>query len=408
MAPANVVTGGDFPGSWKMPGSDTSISFSGFVKSDFIYDLGPDMGDSFAFSSIPVDNSAANNADGNVRLHARQSRFRLESQTPTDWGELETRIEGDFFGNGGNERFSNSNSLRIRHAYARLGPFLVGQTDSTFEDQDTGAITIDNNGPANAAGPRQGQIRYTQPLVEGLHMDLAVENPEMRNRTLNAAATAAASNTGIVDHMPDLVAALRYRDSWGAVNVTSVGRQFNFDNGVDQDSAWGYGVHIGAHLNLFEGDQIGGATNFGKGIGRYSTGALEGVALSCATGSSSAPATSGASPLNRPGCGADLDPQFAWGFWATYSRRWTDTLSSNLTYGHQKNEYNVNQLGAVVVAGTTNSADTLHANLIWSPISSVNFGLEFMHGWRDTTSNVAGAEGSGTAARFQLGMQYIF
>ena len=407
-APANAVTGGDFPGSWKMPGSDTSISFSGYVKSDFIYDLGPDLGDTFAFSAIPVDNSAANNADGNVRLHARQSRFRLDSRTPTDWGVMATRIEVDFLGPGGNERFSNSNSLRMRHAFARLGPVLVGQTSSTFEDQDTGPVTIDFNGPANAASVRQGQIRYTQPLAEGLHMDFAVENPEMQNRTLNAAATAAAVNTGVVDRLPDVVAAVRYLDSWGAVNVSSVGRPFNFDNGVDQDSAWGYGVHVGAHLNLFEGDRIGGATNFGKGIGRYVTGGIEGTALSCAVGSSSAPANSGASPLSRPGCGANLDAQFAWGFWGTYSRKWTDTLSSNLTYGHQQNEYNVNQLGAVVVSGTTNSLDTMHANLIWSPVSSVNFGLELMKGWRDLTSNVAGAEDSGTATRIQLGMQYSF
>jgi hypothetical protein len=378
VAPANAVTGGDFPGSWKLPGSDTSISFSGYVKSDFIYDLGPDVGDTFAFSSIPVDNSAANNADGNVRLHARQSRFRFDSRTPTDWGMMETRIEVDFLGPGGNERFSNSNALRVRHAYARLGPVLVGQTTTTFQDQDTDANTIDFNGPANAASVRQGQIRYTQPLADGLSMDVAVENPEMTNRTLNTAATAAVSNTGIVDRLPDLVGAVGYRDSWGVVNISGVGRQFNFDNGVDQDSAWGYGIHVGAHLNLFDGDRIGAATNFGKGIGRYATGALEGAALSCATGSSSA--TSGASPLSRPGCGANLEPQFAWGFWSTYSRRWTDTLSSNLTYGHQQNEYNVNQLGAVVVAATTNSLDTVHANLIWSPVPTVNFGLEFMHG----------------------------
>jgi hypothetical protein len=86
VGPANAVVGGDFLGSWKLPGSDTSISFSGYVKSDFNYDLGRDVGDSFCVSYILVDNSAANNADGNVRLHACQSRFRFDSRTPTDWG----------------------------------------------------------------------------------------------------------------------------------------------------------------------------------------------------------------------------------------------------------------------------------------------------------------------------------
>ncbi|MDE0330619.1 MAG: hypothetical protein OXL41_02010 [Nitrospinae bacterium] len=32
-----AVATGDFPGSWKMPGSDTSVSFSGYVKLDAIH-----------------------------------------------------------------------------------------------------------------------------------------------------------------------------------------------------------------------------------------------------------------------------------------------------------------------------------------------------------------------------------
>ena len=180
VAPANAVVGGDFPGSWKLPGSDTSISFSGYVKGDFIYDLGRDVGDSFVVSSIPVDNSMAANADGNVRLHARQSRFRFDSRTPTDWGQLRTRIEGDFSGTGGNERFSNSSTFRLRHAWGQLGPVLAGQTWTTFMDQDTYANTVDFAGPVGVEFARQAQIRYSTGLAEGLSLDLAVENPEFQ------------------------------------------------------------------------------------------------------------------------------------------------------------------------------------------------------------------------------------
>ena len=43
-----AVATGDFPGSWKMPGTNTSVSFSGYVKLDAIYDFDQgNMGDSF-------------------------------------------------------------------------------------------------------------------------------------------------------------------------------------------------------------------------------------------------------------------------------------------------------------------------------------------------------------------------
>jgi len=412
VAPANAVVGGEFPGSWKMPGSDTSISFSGYVKTDLIYDIGPDAGDTFFASGIPVDNSTASNADGNVRLHARQSRFRFDSRTPTDWGQLRTRIEGDFFGAGGNERWSNSNSFRLRHAWGQLGPVMAGQNWSTFMDQDTWANTLDFAGPAAVIFARQAQIRYSTGLMEGLSLDLAVENPEMQNIQLNAAGTGRAANTGVVDLVPDMVAALRYRDSWGAVNVASVVRKFNWDSGTAgaQADTWGYGVHIGATINvpfITEGDVIRGVLNFGDGIGRYMTYGTPAVVISCSESNSSAPATSGASPLTRPGCSPQMTTQFAYGFWVGGTHNWTDNIASNLFYGSTSKEVEVNRLGAIAAQGLTRDTQTLHANLLWNPVSAVTVGLEFIHGWNNLVSN-ANAEGSGTASRFQLGMQYNF
>jgi hypothetical protein len=407
VAPANAVVGGEFPGSWKMPGSDTSISFSGYVKTDFIYDLGPDAGDTFFASGIPVDDSAAQAADGNVRLHARQSRFRFDSRTPTDWGQLRTRIEGDFFGAGGTETFSNSNSFRLRHAWGQLGPVMAGQNWTTMMDQDTWANTLDFAGPASVIFARQAQIRYSTGLMEGLSLDLAVENPEMQVIQLNAAGTGR-NATGVVDIVPDMVGALRYRDSWGAVNVSSVVRHFNWDTGTAGEAAdtWGYGVHIGATINvpfITEGDVIRAVFNFGDGIGRYMTYGTPGVVISC-----SDPGHSGASPLSVPGCTAQMDTQDAYGWWVGGTHHWTDAIQSNLFYGSTSKGVAVDRLGAIATQGLTSDTQSLHANLLWNPVSAVTIGLEYIHGWNNLVSNTVGNEGSGTASRFQLGMQYSF
>ncbi|MCX7355170.1 MAG: DcaP family trimeric outer membrane transporter [Alphaproteobacteria bacterium] len=155
VAPAQAVTGGAFPGSWKLPGSDTSISFSGYVKADSFFTFNAPstaIGDSFILSNIPIKGSAANSQGGDFRMHSKQSRIRFETRTPTDWGNLVTRIESDFYTNTGNQRVSNSDTMRIRQAYGVLGPVLAGQTQSTFMDEDTFAGSLMD--PSRTLKPR--------------------------------------------------------------------------------------------------------------------------------------------------------------------------------------------------------------------------------------------------------------
>jgi TolA-binding protein len=46
-APAQAVTGGDHPGSFKLPGSNTSMKIGGYTKGDLYYDVDQDLGDTF-------------------------------------------------------------------------------------------------------------------------------------------------------------------------------------------------------------------------------------------------------------------------------------------------------------------------------------------------------------------------
>ncbi|MCY3824263.1 MAG: DcaP family trimeric outer membrane transporter, partial [Nitrospinae bacterium] len=155
-AQKKAVATGDFPGSWKMPGTNTSVSFSGYVKLDAIYDFDKDFGDSFfgydyggGASGIPLDGEKTQQKSS---LHARQTRLRFDSLTPTKMGGLKTRIETDFY--------YGSNRLRMRHAYASLGPMLAGQTWSILGDENTYADTVDFEGPVGVVSARIPQIRY--------------------------------------------------------------------------------------------------------------------------------------------------------------------------------------------------------------------------------------------------------
>src|SRR5688500_8787751 len=91
---------GDFPGSFRIPGTKTSFQIGGYVQLDAIFD-GDKIGNSDAFvvSSIPTDGAGAAGA-GNSNFSVRQTRLFLKTQTPsgTSWGDVVTYLEIDFMG----------------------------------------------------------------------------------------------------------------------------------------------------------------------------------------------------------------------------------------------------------------------------------------------------------------------
>src|SRR3954451_11603689 len=135
---------GDFPGSVRLAGSNTSFQIGGYVQLDAIFDADR-IGnkDAFVVSSIPTDGSKSGAGDTNFSI--RQTRLFLKTQTPTaSWGNLVTYVEIDFQG-------ADAAEPRIRHAYGQIGDefqWLAGQTFSAFQDATVFPSTLDAQGPA--------------------------------------------------------------------------------------------------------------------------------------------------------------------------------------------------------------------------------------------------------------------
>ena len=90
-----VVTAGDTKGSYKLPGSNTSVQLGGYIKLDAIYDFDSDLGDTLGVGLVPVDGTETGS---HFRAHARQSRLYLKTSTPLSNGKkVKTHFEGDFF-----------------------------------------------------------------------------------------------------------------------------------------------------------------------------------------------------------------------------------------------------------------------------------------------------------------------
>ena len=351
-AEKKTVTAGE-TGGWKLPGSDTSVSFSGYVKGDFYLDSADNLGNAFDPTSIRLDGvNNPNDDDGAVGVHAEQSRLRFDTHTPTEMGALNTRIETDFWGG----------DLRLRQAYGSLGPVLAGQAWSILVDDHTAADTVDFNGPVGVISTRQPQLRLSLPMGEGFTGQAAVEPAVSGNE------------------LPTFLGALRYSADWGAVNLTgAVGRA-----DVEGQNVSAHALHAGAHLNVTDATRLMATLNFTSGMGKIFGGA--------------------STVMNAAG---KLKAQESMGGFAGISHRWSDTVRSGAYFGWVENDTG-DGVSAADVAGDNEALQSLHANVIWSPVAQANIGFEVMHGWREVYTADSSEPNSGEATRVQLGVQYGF
>jgi len=405
IAPANVVTAGDEPGSFKIPGTNTSVKIGGYVKADMIYNVDEDLGNSLLASNV-VTGATPTKAvpTGEFNLLAAQTRFNIKTSTPTKLGSLKTTIEGDFEGGAGNERVSNSRHFRLRHAWGQLGHFRFGQTWSNFQNWHYGS-TVDFGGPSGQIFIRQTQFRYMGDINDHMAYSVALENPAGLLQTPTAAAvagataanpaafangaaaSAAAASAGArvrgKDIFPDVTGRLEWNNGGGGTSATAAValRFYDFGNiaGLKNGGTeTGYGFTVGA-TQKFGANKVQLTGTYGDGLGRYLYhGFLNGGTHIAADGS--------------------VDTTEEWGATASLGRKWTSKLSTNLIYGITS----INLPGNLYPTSNQN-LQTVHANLMYTPWDRVSYGLEFQWAHRETQTGK-----HGDAPRVVFGAKYAF
>jgi hypothetical protein len=385
-APAQAVTGGQNPGSIKMPGTDTSFKIGGYVKADLFYDVNADTGDSFNTTSIPPD--GAPEKEGSFRAHARQTRLNVTTWTPTDIGEVKTFIEGDFLGTtGANEVFSNSLRFRLRHAYGQIRTdtydVLFGQTWTAFMPLTSYPDTVDFFGPTGMPFIRQGQARFSYKGIENIRVEFSVENSELNARDDNGnfiGSELGGLQFGI-DKIPDFVGAVEYnKDGWHFKGA-AVGRLLSTDKeggAPDDDSEFGYGLFAGAVIPTFGDDSLQLNFTYGDGVGRYLiNGFAQDALIDSTTG--------------------DIETIEQYGVAVGYTHVWSDTLYSNLVYGRE-------EFLDTFSGGDFEVLQSIHVNTWWQPADNLRFGLEYIYGMAEFDDSSF----DNSASRIQFGAQYFF
>jgi hypothetical protein len=363
----DAVTVGDIPGSFRLPGSETSIRLYGYAEAHLIHDIRA-SGPSDTFTDLtfqPLDNSGAQK--GRTKLTAQSSRLGVETSTPTAQGTFNTKLETDFYAYGAGTR----NRLRLRHAYGEYAGFLVGQTWSTFMDLDNLPETVDFNGPVGSPFSRRTVIRYTYNDPKIARFTVALEDPEDQFG-------AGSAN----ERTPQLVARVDKGYDWGSVNV----RLLAHEKRSATETKRGFGYGVGGNYKLSDKDLVMAQLAYVEGDFDHQYGSNAYVID---------PAT-GAITFDK-----------GWGLVAGYAKTFTGQLRGNVVYGMNYSKADGAPFTAAFAANGFPPANKrqqqLFMNLIYSPMKNVEVGGEYIHGIRKTYDG-----DKGTMSRVDVMGRYSF
>ncbi len=353
-----VVTAGDIKGTIKVPGTDTSIGIGGFVKLDTLFSSSGMAQDTYGnqrleVAEIPIGGLTPGN-DDQISLHAKESRFWFKSYTPSQWGDINTYLELDFYG----DPKLGTYIPRLRHAYGTFGRLLAGQTWTTFLNSQALADTLDNGNVGAILSLRKPQIRWTQPFtIESTPMEwqFALEAP--LSRVWDAANDRVSTTRS--SHYPDLVARLNLLPTWGNLSLSMLGRQAQYTPAAVNrgKSVWGGAVNLSGKVNTFDADNLRFMLAYGNAMGRYG------------------PSSFFADAAVDDNGNMELIPIYA-GMLA-YQHWWDKAWRSTFAYGISHADL------PAYAAAANRHMQTVHANLLWNPISQATIGVEYIYGMRE-------------------------
>ncbi|PZF71131.1 hypothetical protein DN068_19900 [Taibaiella soli] len=349
-----------------------ALEVYGFVMTDIGYDfksINPNWYDAMRVTKLPTYDGQYG-PDGKVFFSVRQTRFGVKGWIPTPKGDVKTVFEFDMFGVGVDE---GQTTMRLRHAYAEYGRFLVGQTNSPFMDGDVWPNTVEYWGPTGMVFFRNIQIRYAPVKDANNQVFVALERP------------GASADQGTLDtrteldsvkghfQLPDLSAHYQRSGKWGHVQLAGMLRQIKWQDihtggGYDiSDSKIGWGVHLSTVINLGKHDVFRGSLVYGEGIENYMNDAPTDLGVEDNPGNPNKPITG--KPLPITGTLAYLDH--------TWNKHFATAIGYSSSYVQNTDfaspsAYKMGQYASVNLVATPFSNAMIAAELQWGERTSFN------------------------------------
>ena len=372
---------------------DHNLELYGFLQLDAIQDfnrVNPDWDATLRPSRIPtVDGQFG--GDGQSIFSVRQSRLGVKATGALAGKPYEAKFEFDLFGTGVD---AGQTTFRVRHMYAKWGPFLAGQTNTLFMDGDIFPNVVDYWGPAGMVFVRNPQLRWTFIDNDRWTAAVALEHPsdDIDPGRIRLIDENIAANLQSNEELPDLTAAISYKGSWGHVRLAGIVRKIGFETrGTEGNEPSGH--ELGWGINATSSIKISPATLrlgavYGRGIATYMNDG----------GMDLAPAVA----IQRDANGTVLVPRAVavklFGMSAYADFNWSKEWTSAIGYSFDKvNNTNFQDPTAF------HKGQYASVNLLWHPADSVFTGGELL--WGKRTDNDGN---SGKDIRFQYTFHWDF
>ncbi|MGO2182745.1 MAG: DcaP family trimeric outer membrane transporter [Pseudoalteromonas nigrifaciens] len=341
------------PGYFSVLGSETEFKISGFVHLDAgVMESGSGINNTNFSTYAPILNGTVIGSDkkDTFDMSIRRSQLRLNTKTPIEDKSIQTHIEVDLLGSGGDENFTNSYDVRIRQAYVTYNGWLIGQTYTNFLNFASLGEIANLGQHANALFIRQTQVKYTSKF-EGGSWSVSAENPyESKSVTISGDIKDTNKDDQLI---PDLIGRIDLKGDWGTAGIAMMARKLVMDNsepGSVDDSTISGAVSMTARFPIFKGS-VGLQANYGA-LGRY----LE----------------LGPYPDSYVENG-ELRAFLAKGASAVYGHTWRPGLRSTLALAYTASAKDLSYFSPSSIDKTS----SLQANVFWDPIKKTTFGLEY-------------------------------
>jgi len=456
--PGAALIGGSFPRSFLIPGTDTSIRVGGFVDLTGLYFF---QGANNGNPGTPTSNSGQNGnlnalpigpqvvpglgnvvstqtsrGNGVFEWSPQQTRFNVETRTPTAWGEARTFLEWDFsrcntFSCQTLQQDGGDSLLpRFRFGYGTLGGFLAGQAISNFSDSDADTESMDFGGAMGSTGGRRiPQVRYTIAGPWGSAFSVSAESPTTSMLTptgiissdSNVGGLPGGPGTGTIPATcngqpctgvgmaqngnigrtiaPNLTFASYWAQPWGHVDFAGILVPLDVNDGRYISRKFlGYGGHFSGDVKPgwfgWNKDDLLFSFIAGEAIGNDSSG---GWALSVPLSTNFTVATSCATAqLGCQGGNAASNVLFRTNFNYSvnggYQHWWLPNLRSTIAAGMAHQDVSSQLIGPSQASTATKEQWNAFVNLVWNPVAFITTGIQYMYGKRTTVANGKGQE----------------
>ncbi|WP_420001404.1 DcaP family trimeric outer membrane transporter [Acinetobacter sp. LF10] len=348
--------------------SGAQVQLYGFLRGDASYQAKGGDGIFNRINKVDLEGNEKNS--DRFYSTATVTRLGLDFKAPIQEADVGGKLEVDFRGGSSND------TIRIRHAYMTLNNWLFGQTTSTFLATDLQPEMIDFNSPLGVGTYRTPMVRYSGKFNPDISYMLALEKGNDDNRA------------------PALTSKLKYDfdDGKGTMSarvlVTEARSKANYDQNNKQlsadDADLGWGVAVGSKYKFSDSLQAMIDYSHVKGDSKFLL------------------YTNNAFNVNPNSFELNLNEFDALTVGTTYQV--SPKLRSTLAYGAMFAKDN-NQFAQQAFADTTQNKTLQQGwwNIMYSPVTPITFGLEYIYGERKTFNGLKGKDNRvGAMARYNF------